>query len=560
MKRALTAALVLIFPVLLSAESVTIVRNNGPSANRVDLVVLGDGYTAAEMGKYASDVETFVLAIFGVEPFKEYANYFNVLRVDVLSSESGADKPASNIYKNTALDAAYYCGQIQRTVCVNTTKVYDALSRSGVGADQQDMILVLVNDAEYGGSGGAVAVASTHPSCVELILHEEGHAFGLLGDEYDTSPPTCVNTVEPSNANVTRETDRAKIKWNTGGGPPTGWIDPGTPVPTAGAMNAVPGLYQGAKYCLTGLYRPTYNSLMRVLNRNFEPINTEQLVKRVYNWVSGMDSWSPTAVSVSLAAGDKATFLVTTPRPASHGLEIAWTMDGAPIGTGTRYMVESSGRVYSTHELKVEVRDATAMVRSDPAAVLTDSRTWTVRGYFDFVGLRLASDEGGTTDPPPGNHVRPVGTSTVIRAVPDHGYLFSGWTGDVPAGHEIDNPLTVVSNSDISLRATFRKLLLPPLIVSAKKVLNRSLSQAEYSNVIAFSANPASVGTAGYRIYRTDGIYRADAGTRTPLAVLDANVFFFTDRKVHKSLEYTYSIVAFNSAGLESDPAVVVVR
>jgi hypothetical protein len=557
MKRAFAAAvpLLLALPLLLAAESVTIIRSNGPSANRVDLVVLGDGYTAAEMDKFAADVETFVLAVFNVEPFKEYSRYFNVLRVDVVSKESGADKPASGIYKDTALDAYYYCGQIQRTVCVNTSKVQAVLDASRIGADQKDMILVLVNDPEYGGSGGAVAVASTHPSCLELILHEQGHSFGLLGDEYDTSPPACVNTVEPSNVNVTRETDRTKIKWNAGGGPPLGWIDPSTPVPTTGVWTSgLPGLYEGAKYCTTGLYRPTYNSLMRVLSRNYEQVNTEQLVKRVYNWVSGLDSWSPDQAAVTLTPGEKRTFQVASPLPASHALDVVWTMDGARVGTGPQYVVESSGGAYGSHELKAEIHDPTPLVRSDPAAALTDSRSWTVTGYFTFATLKIASAEGGTTDPAPGSYVFTAGATSVIRAIPYASYVFAGWTGDVPAGHELDNPLTVVLSAVISLRATFRKTLLAPLNASVDKLVNRSLSQAEYVNVIRFAPNPASTGVAGYRIYRIDG------PSWVEIASLGPNTFQHADRGVLKLREYTYAIVAFSASDQESDPAVVTVR
>jgi len=557
MKRlpALAVCLLLGLPLVLAAESVTIIRNNGATANRVDFVVLGDGYTAAEMGKYASDVESFVLAVFNQEPFKEYAGYFNVLRVDVVSNQSGADKPASGVFKDTALDAAYNCSNIQRLICVNTSKVYDVLSRSGLAADQKDMILVLVNDSEYGGSGGAIAVASTHPSVVELILHEQGHAFGLLADEYDYSPPACSNTFEPGAPNATRETERSKIKWNSGGGPPSGWIDPGTPVPTTSiTAAAVPGLYLGAQYCPTGLYRPTYNSKMRSLGPGFEQVNTEQLVKRVYNWVSGLDSWSPEQASVTLAPGEKRTFQVSTPRPASHALDVVWTIDGVRMGTGAQFLLESTGTAYGSHELKAEVRDPTPMVRSDPYAILTDARTWTVAGYFSFSTLRTSSDQGGTIDPAPGTHVYAAGTPVVVTAIPGVNYVFAGWTGDVPAGHASDNPLTVIMDSDVSLRATFRKAILAPIDVSGKKVLNRSLSQAEYLNVITFAANPANTLVAGYRIYLLDG------ASRKEIASLDPGIFQFIDRGVKPTMEYEYAIVAFTASDLESDPVVIIVR
>ena len=115
------------------AEPVTAVRLNG-SSNRVDIVVLGDGYTSAEIasGKYANDVETFVQRIFAQEPYLEYQEFFNVRRVDVTSAESGSDHPELGIARTTALDSTYNCSGIQRLICVNVTKVNDVLSRSAL--------------------------------------------------------------------------------------------------------------------------------------------------------------------------------------------------------------------------------------------------------------------------------------------------------------------------------------------------------------------------------------------------------------------------------------------
>ena len=139
------------------------------------------------------------------------------------------------------------------------------------GATEHDMVLVIVNDSEYGGSGGAVAVASTNAAVVELVLHEEGHSFGFLADEYGgPPPPSCNNSNEPSQPNATKQTQRAQIKWNQ-------WIDPATPVPTTSTTLGVPGLYQGALYCDSGLYRPTYRSKMRAFP--YEQINAGTIGK-----------------------------------------------------------------------------------------------------------------------------------------------------------------------------------------------------------------------------------------------------------------------------------------
>ena len=535
----------------LAAESVTIVRNNGPSANRVDLVVLGDGYTTAEMSKYASDVETFVLSIFNQEPLKEYANYFNVLRVDVVSRESGADKPQSSIYKDTALDATYYCGQIQRTVCVNSSKVNDVLSRS-VGADQRDVILVLVNDSEYGGSGGSIGVASIHPQCVELILHEEGHTFGLLADEYSDSPPTCINSMEPSEVNVTREKNRDLIKWNQGGGPPIGWIDLGTPIPTTGFATGIPGLYLGARYCTDGLYRPTFNSKMRSLGMPFEQVNTEQLVKRIYNRVSGLDSWTPTQTELTLSSGQTQTFQVTSLKPLSHSLDTVWYVDGTSRGAGSQFVLPSSGLSPGIHTVTVEVHDPTPMVRSDPASVLTDSHSWTV--VTGNPTLRLAAGDGGTTSPAPGNYVYERGTSVTVTAIPATKYRLMRWAGDVPAGRDQDNPLTVLMNYDVSLTAYFLRIIYPPFQLAGEKILNRSLSQAEYINILTWNPNPDNENIVRYRIYENDG------NIKRLLAEVGAATLTFRQRNVWRDRAYTYSVAAVDNEGREGDPASVTVR
>src|SRR6187200_2987027 len=125
-----------------SAQTLTNIRDTGPSDNRIDIVVLGDGYTQAELPKYASDVDRFMDGFFDQEPFREYQNYFNVHRIDIVSSESGADHPSRNpsVFKNTALDGTYDCGGIQRATCVNFSKVNAILS--GIQPEMRDLVLV----------------------------------------------------------------------------------------------------------------------------------------------------------------------------------------------------------------------------------------------------------------------------------------------------------------------------------------------------------------------------------------------------------------------------------
>jgi IgA Peptidase M64/Viral BACON domain/Putative binding domain, N-terminal len=365
-------------PMVALAETYETVVNNGSPQNRVDIAILGDGYTASQMQQYRADVQNFIQGVFAQEPYKEYARYYNVHRVDVISNQSGADHPERNpqVFVDTAFDATYNCADIQRLICVNTSKVFTVIGNS-LPSSYFDVVLIIVNDPEYGGSGGSVAVASTNAAVVELILHEVGHSFGLLADEYTGGGPSCNPNFEPPEPNATRETARAFIKWNY-------WIDPTTPIPTTTTTSGMAGLYEGSKYCDFGLYRPTYDSKMRFLDRPFEQINTEQHVKRIYNLVSPIDSSQPPGNNVMITQGQVQPFSVTTPIPITHTLSMTWFVDGQPQGNGQAFNLDSSTLSIGSHMVEARVGDGTPMVRSDPQQLLSERRSWNVTVQCPF--------------------------------------------------------------------------------------------------------------------------------------------------------------------------------
>jgi hypothetical protein len=373
------------------AQSAVTVMNNGDPQNRVDIAIVGDGYTSGEMNKYAADVQQVISGFFSTPPFDEYQHYFNVHRIDVVSSESGADHPELNppVYKNTAFDSAYNCSGIQRLICANNSKVLSVAS-SVLAAAQRDFLLVIVNDGTYGGSGGITAVASTHPEVVELVLHEEAHSLGLLADEYGgPPPPPCDASSEPSAANVTMQVQRSLIKW-------AAWIEPSTPIPTFSTATGIPGLYQGAQYCDTQKYRPTYGSKMRYLNRPYEQVNTEQLIKRVYNWVSPVDTAIPSVSDVTIPRGRTQPFSIATPRPLTHELSVTWLLDNQVSGSSREFTLDSRSLSLGSHTVEARVEDHTEMVRNDPAKVLTEQHRWNIN-VTEPSGVVIALNAGGTT-------------------------------------------------------------------------------------------------------------------------------------------------------------------
>jgi hypothetical protein len=266
------------------------VVDNGPDSERYNIVILGDGYRREELAKFAGDVDNFVAVLKSTAPYDRIWGAINVHRVDVVSTESGADDPAhcgdgsagQNLAPRTYFDSTF-CGggQIRRLLTCNDTLAHDTAKAQ---VPQVLMTMVIVNAGEYGGSGGRVATFSTNPAAAEIGLHEMGHtAFGFA-DEYETYQGCGTGEkghdhytgTEPVEPNVTATTDPARIKWRAvltaaADGLPTtrnaNCADCDTqPNPRE---DGYVGAYEGARYFHCGCYRPAFNCRMRVLGQPF---------------------------------------------------------------------------------------------------------------------------------------------------------------------------------------------------------------------------------------------------------------------------------------------------
>ena len=122
----------------------------GVADNRVDLVIVGDGYTAGEMGTFHEDAGRISDSLFRYEPFTSYENYFRITAVEVISNESGVDNDTQRtISRDTALDMSYWCGGTERLLCVNVGKAYAAAA----SAPDIDQVIAIANSTKYGGAG-----------------------------------------------------------------------------------------------------------------------------------------------------------------------------------------------------------------------------------------------------------------------------------------------------------------------------------------------------------------------------------------------------------------------
>ncbi len=201
--------------------------NNGDSATKVDLLILGDGYTATERPKFEKDARRLVEILFGVDPFKSRKSDFNVWGLSPASAESGIARPSTGRYRRSPVGATYDAFGSERYVLTFDNRAF----RDIASVAPYDVVEILANGQTYGGGGIFnlyATVASDSVWAPYVFVHEFGHHFAGLADEYYTSDVAylpAADFVEPWEMNVTALRDQASLKWKD-------LVTPGTPLPT----------------------------------------------------------------------------------------------------------------------------------------------------------------------------------------------------------------------------------------------------------------------------------------------------------------------------------------
>lgn len=243
-----------------------IIHKGSDYTEALDIVFLSEGYTKEEEDKFYSDVERFREFLFAWKPYKNYTDRINFTAVFAPSKESGVDIPGQDIFVETIADAHFYTFGIERYLTLpDLTKVYKYLVAYPV-----DQVVILANSDKYGG-GGIYNFYNIFTSDNELgerlFLHEFGHGFAGLGDEYFNSAVAYEDfgsaNYEPYEPNITNLVN-FNVKWKS-------MVPDSVPIPTpdSSIYDNIVGVFEGANYVSKGFYRPYRDCAMRSSHMKF---------------------------------------------------------------------------------------------------------------------------------------------------------------------------------------------------------------------------------------------------------------------------------------------------
>ena len=297
LKHRIDPADILIRKVADNGYSSAVVWQGGPLDETIDIVVVSEGYDASEKAKFYRDAERVAQALFHHEPFAGLRDKFSVRAVFAPSPDSGVSVPRNGSWKRTVADSHFDTFYTERYLTSSAQqKIYDL-----IGTVPFEHIVLLVNTAIYGGGGiynSLTIMNSDHPTFVPVMVHEFGHAFGGLADEYaygDQAETPYPADTEPWEPNITTLHDFAS-KWQD-------MLPGGIPIPTPvddldkqdvrriwhtftqeqkDLLNLKLGVYEGAGYQLHGVYRPVQECRMRINEcEEFCPVCYRAIVRMI---------------------------------------------------------------------------------------------------------------------------------------------------------------------------------------------------------------------------------------------------------------------------------------
>ena len=236
---------------------------SGSAEECIDIAIVAEGYAAEDMEVFMRDARTACDEIFRYEPFASHKEKFNVVAVKIESKQSDVSVPQDGIWRQTAMNSNFHTFYSPRYLTTNSVHlIHDSL----VGIDYEHLI-ILANTDTYGGGGiyNSYTLTTAHnPQFKPVVVHEFGHSFGALADEYfyeqaDHTENTYNLKYEPWEQNITSLVD-FDSKWKD-------MLDKRTSVPTKPTdkrkKEYTVGVYEGGGYMTKGMYRPAVVCRMR---------------------------------------------------------------------------------------------------------------------------------------------------------------------------------------------------------------------------------------------------------------------------------------------------------
>jgi len=361
--------------------------DSGPSNNRLDIVVLGDGYRSQDLPLFRNHVTSMINALMSTPPMNRYKHLVNVWRVEVESNDAGADHPITcfspPVTVDTELNSQYCTGGVQRCLTASSSL---ALQTALVNVPDYDEVIVVVNDSVYGGCASSIATyAGGNSSGLQVAIHEMGHSVHGLADEYWTSGTTYVGG-ELSQENVTIQ-DSGQIassgtKWSH-------WLN-------------VEGVsaFQGGRYYEFGIYRPKSQCKMKSNGPDFCPVCREVHLETCWSHVSSFDSVSPAPGTYPTG-----TTILNEVFPAmgTGVLTTEWVVDGTLTFTGTQsasgslttatFDTSTAGLSSGSHAVTLHVYDNTTWYRRNAQLEPMSPVTWLLTDtHADYEMTSLSVD------------------------------------------------------------------------------------------------------------------------------------------------------------------------
>ncbi|SHK09357.1 M64 family metallopeptidase [Epilithonimonas mollis] len=332
---------------------------SGPKDKRINLVILGDGYTASEQTTFMQDATFVSNYLMTRPPYSNYKNYFNVYALKVISPESGVKHPgtASDVTEpvipvsnpNNYFNTSYDNSGTHRCVYGSVNKVTQTLATN---LPEFDIALVLGNDTEYGGCGGTYAFLSRNEQAPDVAYHELGHSFGKLADEYWFSG-------SGESPNKTKTSDPTTVRWKN-------WLNSGSV-----------GIYQFTEN--TSWYRPHQNCEMRYLNKQFCNVCRETLIEKIHITKNPIDSFTPSNAT-TITTNQNIDLSVSLILPIPNTLKSEWKLNNTFLAADiSNLTIQPSQLNIGSNNVLFNVYDNTTMVRTDNHSIIHLSTiSWTI--------------------------------------------------------------------------------------------------------------------------------------------------------------------------------------